>query len=103
MFSGLSFLGGNPTFAAVAAAFVIGMAVGQAFSIARIVALIVIAASLFGCAEVGAVSNFNAGQNYRASTNVAGVPVSGSVRVGISKGGIILQPGLNVRQIKFSR
>ncbi|HBN8007501.1 TPA: hypothetical protein L3645_006328 [Pseudomonas aeruginosa] len=59
--------------------------------------------ALAGCSSQASNPYVNAGQTFRASGEAFGVPVSGSVRVGVSGGGLYIQPGVNMRQIRFGR
>lgn len=65
--------------------------------------LIAVCAALGGCSSQSSNPYLNASQTFRTSGDAFGVPLSGSVRVGMGSSGLYIQPGVNMRQIQFWR
>lgn len=58
---------------------------------------------LIGCTSQAASPYLNASQDFRANGDAFGVPLSGAVRVGVSGGGLYIQPNFNMRQIRLTK
>jgi hypothetical protein len=58
---------------------------------------------LAGCASPASSPYVNASQTFRANGDAFGVPLSGAVRVGVSGGGLYIQPNFNMRQIRLTK
>ncbi|HGJ7738050.1 TPA: hypothetical protein ACYSE6_006623 [Pseudomonas aeruginosa] len=68
-----------------------------------LLALVLLCTGLAGCSSQASNPYLNASQTFRSNGEAFGVPVSGSVRVGLSNGAFYIQPGVNMRQIRFGR